>query len=221
MLFTTELLNRLEQDTELKKSYAAQGSMGQNRLIALPVILGLFAAFGAYELYDLSKTDPDYKTYAFICALVVVACLVAVIFMQKSAKKGVMENLDDVKVCIAKKIAGNDSTEVYYSIYTVGSKRHDAEFIESVAYKIFNVNLVEPDQKLRSKINDLFKPNLEGMNATPVLLPVAFTLGEEVYKKEFKFSFIEPQLKADILENEDRFIVLSFNNRSVVPLRKV
>lgn len=68
MLFTTELLNRLEQDTELKKSYAAQGSMGQNRLIALPVILGLFAAFGAYELYDLSKTDPDYKTYAIICA---------------------------------------------------------------------------------------------------------------------------------------------------------
>lgn len=221
MIFTPELLSQLEQNNELKKSYASQGSFGQNRLIALPVILGFFAAFGAYEFYDLSKADPDYKTFAIICALVVVACLVAVVFMQKSAKKGVMENLDDVKVCIAKKIAGNDSTEVYYSIYTVGSKRHDTEFIESVAYKIFNADLVENDQKLRAKINDLFKPNLEGMNATPVLLPVEFTFGEEVYKKEFKFASIDGQMKANIVENEERFIVLSFNNRSVIPIQKV
>lgn len=218
MIFTNELLNTLERNTQLKEAYATQGSLGQNRLVALPVIVGFIAAFGAYAFYGMSKTDPGYTNYAIICAAIIAVCIVAVVIIQVRAKKKVTDNLEDVKMCIAKKVYGNDETEVYYSIYTVGNKRHDTDFIEAVADKIFNID-DEPDEKIKNKINNLFRMNFEGMNATPVLLPLAFTYGEEVYKKEFKFSSIDSQMKEDIKENNDKFIALSFHNRSVVPLK--
>lgn len=218
MIFTRELLDQLEQNTELKKTYAGQGSLGQNRWLALPVILGIFAAFGAYSFYDLSKTDPDYQSYTYICATMIATCLVAILVIQRNAKKMVMGNLEDVKFCLAKKIVGNDETEVSYCIYSVGDRRHDAEFIEAVTDKIYNLN-AEPNEKLRTEVSKLFKINFEGMNATPVLLPKEFTFGEAVYKKEFKFATLDPQMKQLIKENNDQFIAISFNNRSVLPLR--
>lgn len=220
MIFTSELLNRLERNVDLKKSYAGQGSMGQNKLVAIPVILGFIAAFGAYALYSMSKTEPTYTSYTLICVGIAAVCIVAVVTLQVNAKKKVTENLADVQVCLAKKIYGNDDTEVYYCIYTVGNRRHDFDFIEAVADKIFNVD-DEPDEKLKNKINNLFSINFEGMNGTPVLLPVDFTYGEVVYKKEFKFSLLEQEMKDDILENNDQFIALSFHNRSVLPLKSM
>jgi hypothetical protein len=220
MIFTPELLSALEKNADLKKDYAAEGSLGQNRLVALPVIIGFIAAFCAYFFYDLSKTDSTYTTYLIISAVIILVCIVAVVILQMNAKKKVLENLDGVKTCIGKKIYGNDDTQVYYGIYTLGSKRHDPEFIEDVAYKIFNINM-EPNDKMRSEINDMFSAKLEGMNATPVLLPTAFTNGEEVFKKEFKFLAIENDMKEHIAANEDKFIALSFNNRSVVPLKRL
>ncbi|EHQ25058.1 hypothetical protein [Mucilaginibacter paludis] len=220
MIFTAELLNRLEQNEDLKKSYAAQGSTGQNKFVAVPLIIGFIAAFLVYAFYGMGKTDPIYTNYAIIGAGVTLVCIVAVIVIQVNAKKKITENLDNVKVCIAKKIYGNDATQVYYSIYTIGSRRHDTEFIEAIADKIFNID-GERDEQVKNKINNLFSVNFEGMNATPILLPVAFTYGEEVYKQEFKFSLLEQLMKDDIAENNDQFIALSFNNRSVLPLKSL
>ncbi|WP_374951876.1 hypothetical protein [Mucilaginibacter sp.] len=136
MIFTGEFLSQLESNTELKKKYASQGSLGQNRLVALPIIVGFIAAFGAYAFYGMAKTDPDYHTYFVACLVLVVLCIVAVVIIQANAKKHVLNSLDDVKICLGKKIAGNDATGAYYSIYTIGAKRHDADFVEAVAGKI-------------------------------------------------------------------------------------
>lgn len=220
MLFNPELLDRLERNEPLKKAYAGQGSFGQNKLIALPVVIAFLSAFIAYSLYGISKTDPSYSIYVMISAAVVVVCIVAVVMMQASAKKNVLANLNDVKACLAKKIYGNDQTQVYYSIYSLGKMRHDADFLESIADKIFNIE-AEPDKQLLTKITKLFQPNLEGMNAAPVLLPVEFTNGEQVYKKEFTFSTLDQQMKENIQQNNDRFIALSFHSGSAILLRNI
>ena len=220
MLFNTELLDRLERNEALKKAYAGQGSFGQNKLIALPIVIAFLSAFIAYSLYGISKTDPGYSIYVLISTVVVVVCIVAVVMMQARAKKSVLANLDEVKACLAKKIYGNDQTQVYYSIYTLGKMRHDADFLESIADKIFNIE-AEPDKQLQNKINKLFQANLEGMNAAPVLLPVEFTYGEQVYKKEFTFSALNQQMKENIQQNNDQFIVLSFHSGSAILLRDI
>lgn len=220
MIFNTQLLERLERNTDLKKAYAGQGSFGQNKLIALPIVIAFLAAFVAYSFYGISKTDPSYSMYTLIGAAIVVVCIVAVVIMQAKAKKNVLANLDNVKACLAKKIYGNDQTQVYYGIYTLGEKRHDADFIEHIADKIFNIE-AEPDKQIQSKINKLFQANLEGMNAAPVLLPVEFTVGEQVYKKEFTFLALEGQMQENIKQNNDQFIALSFHSGNAILLKNI
>lgn len=220
MLFNTHLLNQLESNEELKKSYAGQGSLGQNKLIALPIVIAFFAAFVAYYLYGMSKTDPGYTSYVQISVAIIVICVIAVVMMQAKAKKNVLGNLADVKTCLAKKIYGNDQTKVYYSIYTTGTMRHDADFLESIADKIFNIN-AEPDKQMQNKINKMFQPNLEGMNAAPILLPESFTNGEQVYKKEFTLSLVDQPMQESIKENNDKFIVLSFHSGNAVLLKSM
>lgn len=220
MIFNTQLLERLERNTDLKKAYAGQGSFGQNKLIALPIVIAFLAAFVAYSFYGISKTDPSYSMYTLISAAIVVVCIVAAVIMQIKAKKNVLANLDDVKACLAKRIYGNDQTQVYYSIYTLGEKRHDADFIEHIADKIFNIQ-AEPDKQIQSKIEKLFRPNLEGMNAAPALLPLAFTHGEQVYKKEFTFSALDQQMQENIKQNNDQFIALSFHSGGAILLKSI
>jgi hypothetical protein len=220
MIFTNEFLSKLESSTALKKKYAAQGSLGQNRLVALPVVIGFIAAFGAYTFQDMSKTDPGYHTYLIVCLVVILLCILAVVMIQANAKKQVLNSLDDVKICLAKKIAGNDATGAYYSIYTVGAKRHDADFVEAVADKILNIE-EEPNGKIRAQIDNLFREDFEGINVTPVLLPVEFTYGEEVYRKEFKLSQLNIDMKQNVIENNDKFIAICYHNRSVLPLQSL
>ncbi|WP_027385967.1 hypothetical protein [Chryseobacterium gregarium] len=220
MVFNPTLLNLLETNDDLKKSYADQGSLGYNKLIALPVVVAFIAAFGAYFFYDMSKTDPTYNIYFQISTAIIVICVIAAVMIQAGVKKNVLGKLDDVKICLAKKIYGNDQTKVYYSLYTTGRMRHDEDFLESMADKIFNID-AEPDKQLQNKINKMFRPDLEGMNATPILLPLAFTNGEKVYKKEFSFSSIDPHMQESIRENNDKFIVLSFHSGNAVLLKSI
>lgn len=220
MIFTNEFLTNLETNTELKKKYAAQGSLGQNRLVAVPVVIGFIGVFGAYGFYGMAKTAPDYHIYFQVCLVLVVLCIVAVAIIQAKAKKQVLSTLDDAKICLAKKISGNDATGTYYSIYTVGTKRHEADFVEAVADKILNIGQ-ESNEKIKAKIDNLFREDFEGINVTPVLLPLEFTYGEEVYRKEFKLSSLDIDMKQNIVENNDRFIAISYHNRSVLPLKSL
>ncbi|KFF02534.1 hypothetical protein [Chryseobacterium luteum] len=220
MLFNITLLNLLETNDDLKKSYADQGTLGYNKLIALPVIVAFIATFGAYFFYGISKTDPTYTSYFQISIAIIVICVVAVVMIQARAKKNVLGNLDDAKICLAKKIYGNSQTKVYYSIYTTGRMRHDEDFLESIADKIFEID-AEPNKQFQNKINKMFKPNLEGMNATPILLPIPFTNGEKVYKKEFSFSSLDQHMQENIQENNDKFIVLSFHSGNAVLLKSI
>jgi len=220
MRFTTELLSRLEQNNDLKRSYATMGSMGQNKLVILPVVLGFLSAFAAYFFHDLSKTDPAYSTYTMVSVAFIVVCIIAVIVIQAGAKKKVLQNPDDVKVCLAKKIYGNDQTDVHYGIYTVGDKRHDSNFIENIAEKIFDIE-EEQDPQIKRQIQTLFAPKMEGVNATPTLLPIDFTEGEKVYQKEFNLRYTDDRMKQDIEDSGDKFVVLSFNNISVQVLKSL
>ena len=55
MIYTSELFKRLEGDATLKKAHAAEGSLGGNRLVILPVVVGFIAAFVAYFFMTWEK----------------------------------------------------------------------------------------------------------------------------------------------------------------------
>ncbi|UIR57539.1 hypothetical protein LZQ00_06890 [Sphingobacterium sp. SRCM116780] len=219
MLFTKDILEKLERNSEIKKKYAVLGSWGQNKVVYLPTILGLFSAAGIYPIYDLSKTDSSFNTYLYICVIVAIICLIAVIFIQKDAKKKVIENIENVPVCIAKKVYGNDNAEIYYGIYTTGNKRHDLDFIESIADKIFNIDQ-EQDEKLKRKIKNMFGEKFAQPNSMSILLPSAFTEGENVYQGQFSFLHFSKEVKDIIENNNDKFIVIAFNDINAQLLRQ-
>ncbi|MBS7566922.1 hypothetical protein KHS38_21130 [Mucilaginibacter sp. Bleaf8] len=221
MIFTSELLQQLEKDGSLKRAYAGEGSLGQNRWIILPMVVGAISAFGAYCFYDMAKTDSSYSPLMWACAALLLICLIAVALIQRGAKKKALAgNLDNVNVCIAKRIAGNEQAEVYYGIYTTGNKRHDAAFIEAVADKIYHIH-DEQDLAVKRRIAELFSPALMSTYVAPTLLPVQFTFGENVYHKEFKFTDVDSSMKQYITENDGRFILLSYDNVSVPVLRSL
>lgn len=219
MLLTREVLQKLESNSEIKKKYAGAGSWGQNKIVYLPTILGVISACAAYFMYDLAKTDSSFNTYLYSCIIVAIVCLVAVIFIQKDAKKKVLENIENIPVCIAKKVYGNDSSELYYGIYTTGDKRHDIDFIETIADKIFNIDR-EPDEKLKRKIKSMFGEKLAKPQGAPsVLLPKEITQGENVYQGYFRFAHVGDEMKNIIKDNNDKFIVVVFNDINAQQLR--
>ena len=218
MIFTKELLSRIEKDNELKKLYAGEGSLGQNKWMALPIVVMAFCAFAAYYLYTMSSAIESSSTYLIICGVIAAACLFAVIRMRNAAMSTTLTQLDDVPVCLAKRIYGNDNTEIYYSIYTTGPQRHEADFIEAIADKIINIQN-EPDAGIRKTINSLFQPSFNGNKVIAEQLPLAFTFDETVYMKEIKFMHLNGAMKQAIAENNGKFVVFAFN-RGGVPVLK-
>ncbi|HEY9260872.1 hypothetical protein [Chitinophaga sp.] len=214
MILTSQTLEDLEQNTALKKTYAAAGSWGQNKWMALPIVILVFAAFALYFFYDLSKRDDSYSIYSLVCGTLILPAIIAIALMQRGAKKKILENITSVPVCVAKKVHGNDETGVYYCIYTNGNKRHDIAFIDAMADKIFHIDS-EPDAQLRKEINKLFEVKLANTNAPAVLLPERFTAGEQVYQKQFSTMVVSQVM----LENDGRFAVLDFNGVAV-PITK-
>jgi len=219
MIFTEDTLKKLENNSEIKKKYAGAGSWGQNKIVYLPTLLGVFSAAGSYFMYELSKMDNSYNIYIYACLVVAVICVVAVVQIQKNAKKKVLASIENVPVCIAKKVYGNDNAEIYYGIYTTGNRRHDIDFIESIADKIFNIDS-EPDGKLKRKIRNMFGEKFASPNALSILLPTAFTYGENVYQGQFRFQHIGQEMKNVISENNDQFIVVAFNDTNAQQLRR-
>jgi hypothetical protein len=220
MLFTADLLQRLEQNSDFKKPYLIAGSMGQSKLVVLPVVLAVLGLFGAYEFNDLSRSDAAYKTYMYISLAVAVICIIAVVIIQRGAKQTVAANIDDVPVCLGKKISGNDRAQVYYGIYTPGAKRHDIEFIEYVAFRIQNI-AQEEDAELRNQVNKMFDVRFADAASPAVRLPDGITAGEEVYQRQYSFSTVSADMKNSINENQDRFIVLAFTKTNGVLVRDV
>lgn len=210
MSLPSQTLLDLEQNIEIKKSYATIGSFGQNKILAVPVVVGILTAFSSYFFYDLSRTDPDYHLYMVSSVAILIICIVAAIIIQRKAKQVTITNIDSVPVCIARKMYGNDAGQIYFGIYTLGNRRHDAGFIEEVAQKIFQIE-EQPDAQLTKKIADLFAPRFEETNGPSVSLPHELCGGEEVYVGQFNFRQFSKEMKNKIAADEDKFAVIVFN----------
>jgi hypothetical protein len=210
---TAETLKRIEKSTAIKTRYAGAGSLGRNRLIAIPLVMAFFALFAIYFMYDMSKTEPGYSMYLYVAIGIALACIVTVVLMQRTSKVKTMASLDDVKACIARTTTGNDAAQIYYCIYTTGNKRHDPEFINSIAYKINHLE-EEPDQQLSKKIASMFGPRLAPPNGLATPLPEAFTFGEKVYQKQFDLSYLDKNTRAMITENSGMFPVLVYHSNN-------
>lgn len=207
---TTEQLKRLEANPDIKRRYAREGSFGANKWVALPAAIFVLGLFGTYFSYSTAtKHDPSYYTIMYVCIAVALCSFIIAAVMQNATIKRTVTNVNDVAAHAARRMYGNDASEVYYCIYTTGKKRHDVDFIETIADRIEHID-EERDPELRRKVEKLFEPKLEMAGSAPVLLPEALTGGEQVYQRQLKFS----HLVDSITRNNRHLAVLTFNDNS-------
>jgi len=65
----------------------------------------------------------------------------------------------------------------------------------------------------------MFGEKFASPNALSILLPTAFTYGENVYQGQFRFQHIGQEMKSVISNNNDQFIVVAFNDTNAQQLR--
>lgn len=213
---TSETLQRLEQNTEVKTHYAGSGALGKNKLTIIPILIGLLSIFALYFFYDLSKTDASYTSYLYIAGAVFVACIVTFAVIQNVAYRKTLKTIAEVPACVAKVITGNTETQLYFGIYTTGRRRHDIDFIEGIAWKIANLE-EETDYHIKTKIRNMFAPKLESAGGgAPLPLPEEFTDGERVFQRQFRFGEVKKETQEALQLNDGRFVVLAFDNKGVL-----
>lgn len=204
--FDKNYLESLESNKELKANYARLGAYSQNKIIFLPTILIILSLFVLYFLYDDHML---LSIYGAITLGVTAISILGFILILKNSKKKILNDLDNVKVSIAKKVYGNDKVELYYIIYTNGEERHNPDFINKIRERVINVdNLTDIDSKTKKKINSMFGERLDFSGVEK--LPSEFTFGNDVFLKSLNFAILNKEMKDIIANNNDTFPVIVF-----------
>ena len=210
--FDKNYLDNLENNKSLKENYAKLGAYSQNKIIYLPTILIILSLMILYFLYDSNMLISKYGGVTFGVTAI---SILSVILILRHSKKKILSNLDSVKIAIAKKVLGNDRAELYYIIYTQGEERHNPDFINAIAERVFNVDtLNDIDTKTKKKIKKMFgeRPNFSGFEK----LPLEFTLGKDVFLMVQNFAILNTDMKTIIKNNNDTYPVVVFSSNQAV-----
>lgn len=200
-----------ETDPEIVKKYVRSGAIGQNRLVYLPLIAGMMLVFFlGYSAYDGLLPTIGYGV-AGVCAVIAVLCFLAVGVIIKKDRQKLSAIINTAPICIAKIIYGNESARTYYAIYTTGEKRHDEAFINVMAEKIKNISSGDPSF---SRINSLFKIKLSQPGIFGEQLPLEFTEGVPVWRREFSLSGLSEKQFAAVREDNGQFYVVAVRDES-------
>ena len=196
---TSEQLKRLEDNYDVKREYVRPGGLITNIWVILPGTLFILGLFGTYFSYGAARTNPMYWFAMAVCGVVAIIAFLVSANMYREGWKNNVTRVNTTSACVAKKLYGNNDN-VY--IYTTGNKRHDVAFLDNIADKIVHID-EEPDPVMRERIRRLFRAD----SNTPVLLPEAFTGGEEVYEGHLQC-------------NDDEVAILSDHGRVMVVNRR-
>lgn len=174
-----------------------------NKWVAIPAVIFVLSLFGTYYSYaTATKNDPSYYPIMYVCAAVALCAFAIAAVMQNSTIKHTVDA--DMEVDMA-----DHSSEVYYCIYTTGSRKNDVDFIESIADRIEHIDQ-EPNAEVRQQVEKLLTPGFTRPGGEPVLLPAELTNGEKVYQRQMKFT----NLIDTITRNDRHFALLTFNDNS-------
>ncbi len=212
-------LNRLEHDPQIIKDYVQKSAFGKNKMMYLPLIVGIMiCVFLAFIVYEGMMQEIGYTLVA-VLVVVAIICFIGVAFLNRAAHKKLSLETNFVPICVAQKIYGEDTGNNYYAIYTCGSRRHDAAFIEHIANKILSLSLNTKD-RVEQSVNKLFRKDFIKPGEFAKQLPVSFTEGEIVWRRQFALGSLPKAAQQQIEDNNQQFWVVALNPENAFLFRQ-
>lgn len=204
----TTHLGKFEHDRTIIDKYVKSSAFGKNKLVYAPLIIGIgllcFLAFAIFE----GLVETIGIGIISIMSVIVVVCFILVAVVNRSAHKKLYEETKTAPVCIAKKVYGNDVQNIYYCIYSTGETRHDSSFINKIAEKIFAIP-TNTNDKIDKEILDLFKIDFVKPGEFAKKLPLAFTDGVAVWRRQFALGNLPKDAQQTIEDNDRQFCVVA------------
>ncbi|MGE9312374.1 hypothetical protein ACLOAU_12040 [Niabella sp. CJ426] len=212
-------LNQLEHDPQVIRDYVKKSAFGKNKLMYLPLIIGIMISmFLAFAVYEGMLQEIGY-TLAGILAVVAVLCFVGVAVVNRAAHKKLSRETDFVPICMAQKVYGEDANNNYYAIYTCGAKRHDGAFINHIVNKIFALP-ANTNDKIEQSVNKLFQKDFIKPGEFAKQLPLSFTEGEVVWRRQFALGTLPKAAQQQIEDNNGQFWVVGLNPENAFLFRQ-
>ena len=203
-------LKELEQNKSIIEKYIKSASFGKNKLMYLPLCIGLgLAFFIIFVVFDGMIKQIGILPLV-ILSVICICCFITVKIINNASLKKIKAVTHYAPLCVARKIYGNDNEQVYYCIYTSGDKRHDTEFINSIAEKIFAIPH-NTNNSIEKQINKLFHIDLTKPNEFAKKLPIEFTEGETIWRRQFSLFSLSKEIKQKIEEDKGNFVVVAIN----------
>ncbi|GAA4168652.1 hypothetical protein [Sphingobacterium ginsenosidimutans] len=201
-------LGKFEHDRTIIDKYVKSSAFGKNKLVYAPLIIGIgllfFLAFAIFE----GLVETIGIGIISILSVIVVFCFILAAIINRSAHKKLYEETKTAPVCIAKKVYGNDVQNIYYCIYSTGEMRHDSSFINKIAEKIFAIP-TNTNDKIDKEILDLFKIDFVKPGEFAKKLPLAFTDGVAVWRRQFALGNLPKDAQQTIEDNDRQFCVVA------------
>lgn len=212
-------LNRLEHDPQVIRDYVKKSAFGKNKLMYLPLVIGIMICmFLAFVIYEGMTQELGY-TLMGVLAVVAVLCFIVVSVINRAAHKKLSRETELVPVCIAQKVYGEDANNNCYAIYTCGPKRHDAAFIAHIANKIFALS-ANTNDKIGQSVNSLFQKDFIKPGEFAKQLPLSFTEGEVVWRRQFALGTLPKAAQQQIEDNNGQFWVVGLNPENAFLFRQ-
>ncbi|WP_343565369.1 hypothetical protein [Sphingobacterium sp.] len=204
----TTQLGTFEHDRTIIDKYVKSSAFGKNKLVYFPLIIAIgLLCFIALAIFEGMVEAIGIGVISVLSAIVVL-CFVWVVVINRSAYKKLNEETTMAPVCIAKKVYGNDGNNVYYCIYSTGQTRHDSFFIDTIAQRIFAIS-ANTNDKIEKEVLNLFKIDFAKPGEFAKQLPLAFTDGVEVWRRQFALGNLPKNAQQQIEDNDGQFAVVT------------
>lgn len=204
----TTKLGTFEHDRTIIDRYVKSSAFGKNRLVYLPLIIAIgLLCFIALAIFEGLVKEIGIEVIG-VLSVIVVICFILVAVINRSAYKKLNEETTMAPVSIAKKVYGNDGNNIYYCIYSTGETRHDSFFINTIAQRIFAIS-ANTNDKIEREILNLFKIDFANPGEFAKQLPLTFTDGVEVWRRQFALGNLPKKAQQQIEDNDGQFTVVT------------
>lgn len=204
----TEKLKSLETNSNVIEKYAGASAFGKNRLIYLPLLLGIFLIIFIAMAFLSDLTETIGMMALVLMGAGALLCFVVVAMMASAAKKKMIAETTFAPTCIAKKLVGNQREEAYLCIYTTDGQRHSSEFLDEIAEKIGSA-IEAPQNAIDKQVANLFREDFIKPNEFAKQLPLVFTDNVVVWRKQISFVGTPDHIKQKIEDENGNFAMVA------------
>lgn len=203
-----EKLKSLEKDPNIVKKYVGISSFGKNRIVYLPLLIGIgLLMFVLMAIFSNLTETIGMATIIAMC-IVSLICFVLVKVISNATKKKMIAETTVAPTSIARKIVGNDNEMAYSCIYITGEHRHYETLLDEIAEKI-DIAIQTPQNSTDKEVANLFRPDFINPNEFAKKLPLAFTDNIIVWCKQVSFKAISKEINQKIEDEDGKFAMVA------------